>query len=91
MAASDRGEHPSADTPHSLGISAGPPTGRKLRASILSSDGGGSNAMKRPASKLVPRATREVVVNEQRGMPRLPSESARDLLKADLIVMYLKL
>jgi len=47
--------------------------------------------MKRRESEMVPPATREVVAVERPKMPRLPSESARDLLKADLIVMYLKL
>ena len=47
--------------------------------------------MKRPASEVVPRATREAAVVEQRRMPRLLTESERDLLKADLIVMYLQL
>ena len=42
-------------------------------------DGGGNDTMKRPASEVVPPAPREVVVVEQRRMPRLPS--ARDLLR----------
>ena len=47
-------------------------------------DGGGgsrssSGIMKRPASEVVPPAPREIVVVEQRRMPRLPS--ARDLLR----------
>jgi hypothetical protein len=42
-------------------------------------DGGGSSTLKRPASEVVPPAPREVVVVEQRRMPRLPS--ARDLLR----------
>ena len=46
--------------------------------------------MKRPASVVVPPATREVVAVEPK-MPRLSSESARSVGKADLIVMNLKL
>ena len=47
--------------------------------------------MKRPASEVVPPATREVVAVEQPKVPRLSSESARSVGKADLIVMDLKL
>jgi hypothetical protein len=48
---------------------------------VTARDGGGSSAMRRPASEVVPPAPREVTagVVEQRRMPRLPS--ARDLLR----------
>jgi hypothetical protein len=42
-------------------------------------DSGGSSTLRRPASEVVPPVPREVVVVEQRRMPRLPS--ARDLLR----------
>ena len=67
---SDRGEHPPADMPRSLGISAGAPDGVQTEAFIPFGGSSCSN-MKHLAS--------EVVVVEQRMMPRLPS--ACDLLR----------